>query len=285
MGRRLLLVNVLILVGIVVLARYVTNAWREFEDTQNLGSVLGNVRPRPQASVEVPPPPEPPQAYPNFTIIAEKDLFMPERRPAPPPEDVKIEQQPKLAKNPSLNGVVNNGGVKQALITVFEGNNPKGTSRSVSVGDEVQQGYMVTEIADTSMKMRWKDADEILIDMFDASPQQQAAVPPRNARAAVTVITIGSAAAPVETTTSTEAAADEARGGLEVGVAGGQAGAGQRGQGQGVRGGNNRGNLGSDAMRGGQGGMGGTGTGTMGFPSGGSSSVPFTSGNRRRNIR
>jgi len=271
------------------MARYVTNTWHEFEETQNLGSVLGNVGTghHPRASVEVPPPPEPPQAYPNFTIIAEKDLFMPERRPAPPPDEVKTEVAPKLAKNPSLNGILNNGGVKQALITVFEGNNPKGASRSVGVGDEVQQGYAVTEIADTSMKMRWRDADEILIDMFDASPQQQAAVPPRNASAAVTVITIGSAAAPVETTTSTEAAADEGRGGLEVGVAGGQAGAGQRGQGQGqgLRGGTNRGNLGSDAMRGGTGGMGGTGTGTMGFPSSGNSSVPFTSGNRRRNIR
>jgi hypothetical protein len=283
MGRRLLLVNVLILLGIVVLARYVTNAWHSFEETQNVASALGNIgnsTPN-DVSVEVPPPPEPPQAFPNFTVIAEKDLFMPERRPAPPTPPTPVEVAPKLAKNPSLNGVLKNEGKKQALLTIFEGNNPKGTSRVVNVGDEVTQGYTVTEIGDTTLKMRWKEKDEILIDMFDATPQQQPAVPPRNAVAAVTMITIGSAAAPVETTEASETAADERRGGIEVGVAGGQGVAGQRGQGQGqgIRGDGGRRNQGSDSMRGGTG-----ASGTLGFPSG-SGSVPFTSGTQRRNIR
>ncbi len=275
MGRRLLLVNVLILIGIVVLARYVTSAWHQFEETQNVASLLGNIekkKPK-EVSVSVPPPPEPPQAYPLFTVIAEKDLFMPERRPAPPAEEAKVEVAPKLAKPPSLNGIYKNEGKKQALLTIFEGNNPKGTSRTVSVGDEVQQGYTVTEIGDTTLKMRWKDKDEILIDMFDATPQQQAAAPPRNTSAVVTMITIGSAAAPVETTAATEAA--EERRGIEVGVAGNQGVAGQRGPGQG------------QGMRQGEGGRGTLGgassvgpSGTLGFPSG-SGSVPFTSGTRR----
>ena len=266
MGRRLLLINVLILVGIVVLARYVTNAWQTFEDTQNLSSVLGPVRGghTQDASIEVPPPPEPPLAFPDFTVIAEKDLFMPERHPAPV-EETKIVQPPPMPKNPSLNGILNNGGKKQALVTVFEGNNPKGTSRQVNVGDDIQ-GWTVSEIADTTMKLSWQDQEK-LIDMFDATPQQQAAVPPKNASAAVTVITIGSAAAPVETNAGSESPADE-RPGVQVGTAGGQGAAGQR-PGQGMRGDTNRGNLG---------GM--SGAGTLG-PSG-SSSVPFTSGTRRR---
>ncbi len=279
------MVNVLILVGIVVLARYVTNAWYNFEETQNVPSVLVNLPKGTQTEVSVPPPPDPPQAYPIFTVIAEKDLFMPERRPAPPPDQVQVEKAPALPKPPSLNGVLNNGGKKQALITIFEANNPRGASRQVSIGDDVQ-GWTVSEIADTTMKIRWKD-EEKLIDMFDVSPQQQAAVPPNRTSAAVTIVTIGSAAAPVETTASAEAAGDERRGGLEVGVAGGQAGPGQRGgqgQGQGMRSGDTgRGNLGSDTMRGGTGGMGGTGT--LGFPSGSSGSVPFTSGTRRRTGR
>jgi len=273
MGQRLLLVNVLILIGIVALARYVTSAWHSFEETENLSSVLGNVKTgEPKVvSVDVPPPPEAPQAYPNFTIIPEKDLFMPERRPAPPPEQQVVETAPPMPKVPSLNGITKNEGKKRALITIFEGNNPKGTSREVGIGDDVQ-GWAVSEIGDTTMKIRWKDQEK-LIDMFDSTPQQQAATPPRNAQAAVTVITIGSAAAAVETSEA-EAPPNQRGGGIEVGVAGAQGGAGQRGQGQG-----GRGNMGNDSMRGG--GVGGTGT--MGVPSGGgSSSVPFTSGTRRR---
>jgi hypothetical protein len=283
MGRRLLLVNILILVLIVVLARYLTTAWHDFDETQNVASVLGDGKTPPPApvSVEIPPPPEAPQPYPDFTIIAEKDLFMPERRPAPLQEEAVKVVAPKLAKNPALNGVLNNAGSKQALITIYEGNNPKGTPRTVSVGDDVQ-GYTVTEIADTTMKMRFQETDEILIDMFDVSPQQQAAVPSKGTSAAPTIVTIGSAAAPVETTTSAENAPDEGRGGLEVGVAGGQGVAGQRGQGQAMRPGNvNRGSMGADTMRGGMGGPGVTGAGTVS----GGNSVPFSSGNRRRNIR
>lgn len=272
MGRRLLIVNVLILLGIVALAQYVTGAWRTFEETQNLGSLLsvaGSDKVK-EVTIKVPPPGEPPLAYPNFTVIPERDLFMPERRPAPPPEEVKVEVAPKLAKNPSLNGVLNSGGKKQALVTVFEGNNPKGTSRVVGVGDDIQ-GYTVAEIADTTLKMRWKDRDEILIDMFDATPQQQAAVAARSASAAVTVITIGSAAAAVETSESTEPPPGERRGGLEVAVTGNQGGsAGQRGAGQGIR----QGQMGAGSIGGGMVG------GSMG--AGGTGSVPFTSGTRRR---
>jgi hypothetical protein len=279
MGRRLLMVNVLILTGIVVLARYVTNAWREFDDTQNVSTVLDRVaggKPAPEsASVEVPPPPEAPLAFPNFTVIAEKDLFMPERRPAPPPDQQAAEVPPPMPKDPMLNGVLNNAGQKQAMVTIFEGKNPKGASRIVNIGDDIQ-GWTVSEIADTTMKLRWKDQEK-LIDMFDASPQQQAAVPARNATAAVTVITIGSPAAPVETTTATEVAADERAGGIQVGVAGGQGVQGQRGPGQGMRGNAGRGNLGGDTMRGGTSGL---GSGTVS----GGTSVPFTSGNRRRSV-
>ncbi len=280
MGRRLLLVNVLILIGIVVLARYVTTAWQSFEETQNVGSVLSPIRngKAPDVSVTIPPPPEPHQAFPNYTVIAEKDLFMPERRPAPPPDQQAKETAPPMPKPPTLNGVLNNGGKKQALVTIFEGNNPKGAPRQVSVGDDIQ-GWTVSEIADTTMKLRWKD-DEKLIDMFDSTPQQQAAVPPRNAQAPVTMITIGSPTAPVETSNA-EAAATEERRGADVGVSGNQGGAGQR-QGQGlVRGGQgDRRNPGSDSMRGGP----AAPSGTLGFPApSGTSSVPFTSGTQRRN--
>ncbi|RPI28314.1 MAG: hypothetical protein EHM61_05510 [Acidobacteria bacterium] len=280
MGRRLLLANVVLLVGIILLARYVADAWHQYDDKQNIKTVLaGAIRGRPaEVSVKAPPPPEPPRPYPDFTVIPEKDLFMPERRPPPPVTAEVKEVAPALPKKPSLNGVTTNAGKKQALLTIFEGNNPKGSTRVVSLGDDVQ-GYTVSEISDTTMKMRWKDV-EILVDMFDSTPQQQAAAPAGRTSAAVTMITIGSAAAAVETVAASDNPADDRRGGIEVGVVGNQGGtAGQRGPGQGGRTGeSNRGQMGGRGSS-----MGGSGT--MGFPSGGSNSVPFNSGTRRPNVR
>lgn len=277
------MVNVLLLVGIIVLAKYTSDAWQEFEGTQNVRAVLaGAKRGQPlEVSVKAPSPPEPPLAYPEFTVIPEKDLFMPERRPSEIQTEVVAEKAPPLPKPPSLNGVLNNDGKKQALITIFEGNNPKGQSRIVSIGDDVQ-GYTVTEIAETTMKMQWND-QEVLIDMFASSPQQQAAAPAAKKAAAVTVITIGEAAAPVETVTA-EAAVLEERRGIEVGTAGVQggvaAGAMRTGPGQGIR----PGDRGRGQLRGRSGQGMTSGSGILG-PNRSGRSVPFTSGTQQRNIR
>jgi hypothetical protein len=281
MGRRLLLVNILILVGIFLTARHVTDAWRKFEEDKNPQKILRQATgdgPR-EVEIVVPPLPPGPQPYPDFAVISEKDLFSPERRPPPPPsaEQLVVEKPPPLPKPPSLNGVMTNDGKKQALITIYDQpNNNKGQSRVVSVGDSVQ-GYTVTEIVDTILKMKWKD-QEVVLDMFDAAPQQQAATA-KGRSAAVTVITIGSPTEPVETST-TEAAAAEERRGIEPGGSSPmprQLG-GARGTASSARPANATAGPADSPLP--------PGSGIVGVPSGGTNSgdsVPFTGGVRRRN--
>jgi hypothetical protein len=282
MGRRLLLVNILILIGIVLTARHLTDAWSKFEDEKNPQKILRQVTgdgPR-EVEVVVPPLPAGPQPYPDFAVIPEKDLFSPDRRPPPPPgvEQVVAEKPPPLPKPPSLNGVLTNDGKRQALVTIYDQpNNTKGQSRLVAVGDTVQ-GYTVTEIADTILKMKWKE-HEVVLDMFDAAPQQQAAVA-KGKSAAVTVITIGSPSAPVETSAVAETGATDDRRGSEP--AGSVPVPRQLG---GTRGGANNPSRSANpaavpADNPAQ------GSGIVGVPSGAGNSgesVPFTGGVRRRN--
>ena len=123
MGRRLLLINAVMLVGIYLLGRHVTASWHEYSAENNVDKVVKRVpAPKQPPIVESPAPPSAPLPEIEFTQIPEKDLFSPERRPPPPPDQVKDDPPPKLAKNPSLNGILNNQGTKQALIAVFDSN-------------------------------------------------------------------------------------------------------------------------------------------------------------------
>jgi len=293
MGRKFLVINLLILAGVVFLSRYLTSEWKSFEEQNNVQRVLDKAKknPGPVPDLEPTPPPLPAQPYPDFTVIPENDLFMAERRP-PSPEVIKPpEQEPQFPKPPALNGVLNGNGKTQALMTIFENQNSKGQSRIMSIGDVIS-GWTITEIKETSVKLTWKDHEKV-IDMFDSAPQQPSAAPQSMAKAAVTVITIGSAAAAVETVEASAPPGGEGGGGpgLVVGVSGGQGGANQGGQqrgGQGglssSRGGRGVGSAGSSRSgrmgnTSGQGGMQG-GSGVMGVPGGGGS-VPFNSGVRR----
>jgi hypothetical protein len=214
MGRRLLLINIAILVGIGLLARHVTTNWQSFQTEHDIEKIVERVQPGKVIPVDEPSPAEPPQPFGVFADIPAKDLFAPDRRPQPE-GPVVAETPPPLPRNPSLNGILNNEGKKQALLTVYDApNNPRGRSRVVSVGDNVQ-GYTVTEIGDTSMKMRWKEV-EIVVDMFDDAPKQPSPGPPKTI-AVVTVVTIGSPAPAVETS-SADAGGPEERRGVEAGV-------------------------------------------------------------------
>ncbi len=100
MGRKFLVINLLILAGVVLLSRYLTSEWKSFEEQNNVQRVLDNAKknPGPVPDLEPTPPPLPAQPYPDFTVIPEKDLFMAERRP-PSPEVVQPpEQEPQFPK-------------------------------------------------------------------------------------------------------------------------------------------------------------------------------------------
>jgi len=97
-------------------------------------------------------------------------------------------------------------------MTVFEGNQKTGELRNVEVGDLVQ-GYWVDEIGETTMRLRWGSRNEI-IDMADASKPQGAG---QLTTGKVTVIRVGSAPSPVQSSTS-RGAAQQQGSGLEVSV-------------------------------------------------------------------
>lgn len=286
MGRKFLVINLLILAGVILLSRYLTSEWRSFEAQNNVQRVLDQATKTagPAPNLESTPQPDSPQPYPDFAVIPEKDLFMAERRP-PSPEAAKEEvKAPEFPKPPALNGVLNQDGKTQVLVSIFDTPNAKGQSRTMSVGDVIN-GWTIAEIKETSFVLRWNDQEKV-IDMFDSAPQQGPAAPQTMARQAPTVITIGSSVSAVETVEASAAAGgSDEKPGLVIGVAGGQGtNVGQRGGvgGQGAMGGS-RGVGGSRSMggastRSGRTGQGGSGV--IGMPGGGSS-VPFNSGVRR----
>ena len=122
---------------------------------------------------------------------------------------------------------------------MFEAKPGQGQMRKVRLGDLVQ-GYTVSEITDSLVKLKWKDRVEI-IDMEDVPPQA-ATVVAEAATAAVTVITVGAPPKARETVVSTRTMQDQPQPGVQVGVVqgvqasrGGQGGRGLGAAGQGVQ--------------------------------------------------
>jgi hypothetical protein len=272
MGRKIFLLNLVILAAVVMLARQLTYSWQEYERSHSLREVIGEV-PAGGTEFEAPRAMTLGPAYGpgEYQVIGDRNLFSPERRPemvatAAPP----VEQPPAMPRNPTLNGVSSIGGTRQAILTSYDPTSQVQSRLVVSVGDKVQ-GWTVDEIGDSVVKLRWKDHEKV-IDMWDApgpQPQQMAG----RAEAPVTVIRVGAAAAAVETTTP-EAVMAEERQGLTVGVAG-QSGQTVRPGGAGGQGGLRSGAAGGRGMTGrgrtGMGGASGMGTGApigtgMGVP-------------------
>ncbi len=269
MKQGILILNVLMVIGTAVLAEQLISGWEAFEETNSVERLVSNVEPGQGGAADVGVALEAgPRPFPEFLIIAEKNLFTPQRGPEAEEEiEPEEEKAPALPMKPALTGVSMMNGERRAYLTVYEGKKSSGKSESVAVGDEVQ-GYRVSEISDTTVLLTWRD-EEVLIDIFDTKgAAKQAAVAYKGA--AVTVITVGAAPAAVETTAASKE--KEARG-LEVGVAGsagtqassgGRGGAGrqtgQGGRGQGIRG---QGGMGQGVL-GGRGGL-GAGRGQSGF--------------------
>ena len=255
MGQKVLFVNLLILVGVVILALQLVWVWDHFEKSNNLEQILQKVGRDTEESAEtVFPSMEEVRLLSEYLVIAEKNLFSQERRPirSEPAAEEKAEA-PRIALGPYLNGVTTVHGQRRAFITVYEGKAKKGQSKTVEVGDPVQ-GYTVGEIKDTTLTLLWKDYQKV-IDMQDTTRPQQAAAA-QKAMLPVTVITIGSAAAAVETT-APEAPAAEAQRGVQVGVVGAQGNVPGGRQGQGLRAGGRGRRGGQGSLGRGRGGMGG----------------------------
>lgn len=229
------MINLLIFVGVVVLATRFRSGWESFEQENSLEGIVERAQ---QGGDQGPSAVEPmgrANPFSEFTVVSDKTLFAEGRRPEAQEEVVVqqdpgvIEQPPKWAARPMLHGVSAVGNKRLAVVTVFEGNQKQGELRSVEVGDLVQ-GYWVDEIGDTALRLRWGDRNEI-IDMADAT---QPAGGGRPAIGRVTVINVGSAPSAVQTTSQD----DQQEGtSVEVSVVGGSS----SGQGGAARGGAARG--------------------------------------------
>ncbi len=278
MRQGILVLNVLMIIGTAVLAERLISGWEAFEETNSLERLVGHVEPGQQTPTVVIDLEEEARPFPEFLIIAERNLFTPQRGPELEEEaEPEEEKPPVLPMKPALIGVSMMNGERRAFLTVYEGKKSQGKSRSVVIGDDVQ-GYKVSEINDTTVLLTWRDQEVIIFDTKGA-PQPASAA---SKGMAVTVITVGAAPAAVETTTAAASKDKEGRG-LEVGVAGaagGQAGSGGRaasvrqggmgrggrGQAGGGRGGLGRGGRGRGGLAGGRGQSGYGGQGGRGLP-------------------
>jgi len=262
-GKRILFLNLLILFGILVCAQELISGWQRFESEQNLSQVIGAVSSEQGVVLEGGATLDRKgELEHDFFVIAEKNLFRPERRAEIAGDgEEEIEQAPEFPKRPKMSGVTERGGERVAFLTTYESNKDAGRTEEVGVGDLVQ-GYVVTAITDTTLTLTWND-QKTVIDMLDSEPSKPAAKAPVKV-AALNIIRIGSKVAAVEST-APEAADEESRG-LQVGIVGGQAG-GRTGSSSGLsgRGGmmGRGGSAGSSLGRGRQG-MGSQG---RGFPS------------------
>ena len=218
MKRRVVFINFLILVGIIIFAVRFISAWEGFEREYNLVQIVNEVQSEERSAQDLDMEPIPqPQPFSDFIVVSERNLFAEDRRPpsveeeSPPPE-IPEEKPPKWADRPILHGVSSAGGKRQAIMTVFGDNQKKSQLRTIEVGDPVQ-GYTVSEIGNTLVKLKWKDREEI-VDMADAQGTQRAKA--AKSTASVTVIKVGAAPKAVQ---RTAARAADQQGGPVVEVA------------------------------------------------------------------
>ena len=268
-GRKILLLNLLILAGILVCTQQLISGWQRFEASQNLDQVMRDLLSKPNLVTEESSDlVAQAELQHDFLVITDRDLFRPDRRPESVDEaEAGPETAPEFPKKPKMSGVTERDGQRLALLTIF--NTPKGSGETSEVGlGAVVQGYVVTEITDTTLTLTWNDQN-VIVDMLDSEPSPTKKIaPPGKQAASLNIIRIGSKVAAVETT-SPEAPKEEARG-LQVGVVGNQQTGATRGRsglagGRGVAGrGGMSGRAGSGLGRGSQG-LGST-IGGMGRP-------------------
>ncbi|MFZ0427306.1 MAG: hypothetical protein WAO20_04250 [Acidobacteriota bacterium] len=210
MARRILLLNLLLVLLVGVSAYELVTNWQEYEQEQNLARILDQAKTQ-AGNVEVATGPEvaPESPTHDFFVIGEKDLFSPDRRPAAVESaDSAAPEAPKFPKEPVMVGVSESAGVKRALVTTYDTPKAKGNSNSYAIGDFLQ-GWSVSEISDTTVTLKWND-ETTVIDMFGSDDSGR---PPANRVAkkvaSVNIVRIGSQYAAVETTSPDQSSGEQ----------------------------------------------------------------------------
>jgi len=202
--RRILLINVFLLLVLGVLSYNLYSGWQEYRQSRPLERIVARVAGQTGGSLDL----EENRGLGNerlqndFYAIAANDLFHPDRRP--PDEEVEgaggSSAAPKFPKDPEMQGVIESEGERKALLTVFEDRSSgSGESRIVGVNDTVQ-GWTVAEITDTITTLTWNEESEV-IDIFSSgSGDGSSSRPPQGSKTAVNIIRIGNRQSAVEAT-------------------------------------------------------------------------------------
>ncbi len=228
MAKKLLLINLLMMAGVLFLAERLVASWSEFRAAEASRRTEHGNAPAP-TELELPAVtgPEPVDGMDSFLIVSDKNLFSDDRGTVAESGDGGPESEPPpLAVKPKLLSVSLFNGNWQAVLSVFEGNRgSKAESRVVNIGDDVQ-GYQVSRIESTELGLSW-NGNEIHTIPLDTGGQEAR---PQVARSqqAVRIITVGSAVAAVETVNVSDAPEDQR--GIEVGVVSAGTAAGQGGR-------------------------------------------------------
>ena len=258
MGRKLVFLNILMLVTLVAVAQHLIVSWRDFERNQEPIQPAG-----PEVRLRETSLPERMAPISLFLDIAAGNLFS-EQRGQDPNEGLEGEGEgeapPELSPEPKLISLMTFGEEKTAVLSTAANRRRRSPAEVIRVklGDDVQ-GYTVAEIEDDRIVLSWREhRREIFLEPEQAQPRKTAG----RATGGPKIIVVGTAAAALETTTLA-AAAEQDRGVL-VGTVGqvGQGGGRSRGGGRGLAGG--RGGVGSGGRGGGLGGGGSRGSGTLG---------------------
>ena len=220
MGRKLLLINLLMVAAIVLLAQQQLASWSAFQSDPKVVSPPIST-PGPDFGVLQ----EPSIPLGEFMLITEQNLFSENRGNEPFDPGVEEEEKPpEFTVDPLLISLSTIRDERQAVLKIATGRRGrKSENRTVKVSDDVG-GYEVGEIGRDYLILRWKDHEQIIQLSRESSASNTRS---RRSAGAVKIITVGTAAAAVETTQSE--ASEEAERGVQVGAVGGQQAGGRRG--------------------------------------------------------
>ena len=191
MRGRIVVINLLLLLGLLFLAWRHQSGWNTFKQIYSPEMMMEAAQAEPVLlTLTDVLGVEEPRSLPTFLVVSEKNLFTEERRSTSEETSQTLTQEkpPAWAVRPTLHGISEVGGQKRAVVMTYDKPN-QGKLRTVEVGDPVQ-GFEVAEIRETTIRLQWKDREEI-IDMADATPPKTAKAG-KGTRASVTVITVGS---------------------------------------------------------------------------------------------
>ena len=203
MARKLLLINLILVLLVAALGLQLVWSWQSFEQERNIGRIMAEFRAAPNEGAQ-PIDAGNHNAYLDYQLISEKNLFSPDRQPPQEEGEEAAEMAPPpLVPEPILHGTLKIADVQFATVTKFEGTGRRrtqGTKVRVGLGDVVQ-GYTVSEISRDAMVLKWNDTEVVIEKELNARPEN---APRAIARGGgVNIIRIGAPVTAVETTTPT----------------------------------------------------------------------------------